>query len=214
MSSAVNENSTTNTINTTNTSARPAYSGNRPLFKRKPKTFQKKDRPEDGQMLVLGMRRVTKVGEGAKRFSFSVSVVVGDTKGHVGIGTGKGRDVSTAIAKATTIARKQQIQVYLPSGTVPYYVMGKFCKSQVMLRRARSGTGLRAGKIVRSICSCLGVQDIVTKTIGNNNFLNVAKATMDALNEYSKVRHIPSMQITNDIITTTATDSTPSTPSL
>lgn len=150
-------------------------------FKRRP-GFQKREKPEQsGKMSVLGIRRVAKVGKGAKRLSFSACVVVGDMAGSVGIGLGKGRDVNAAILQASAKARKLQIRIKLRGDTVPHQIEGKFCKSKVLVRNAQKGTGVKAGNVVRAIFACLGVKDLVSKVIGNRNFLNVAHATMDAL---------------------------------
>lgn len=142
----------------------------------------KRDRnKEEGKMSVLGIRRVTKVGEGAKRLSFSACVVVGDTKGKVGLGLGKSRTVTGAIEQASARARKVQVQIQIKNGTIAYQSQGDFCKSKVLLRNAPQGTGIKAGQVVRAICTCAGIDNIVTKIIGNRNFLNVAQATIQAL---------------------------------
>ncbi len=148
----------------------------------KKRTFQKREKPEQsGKMSVLGIRRVAKVGKGAKRLSFSACVVVGDMLGSVGIGMGKGRDVNAAILQASSKARKMQIRVNLKEDTIPHQIEGRFCKSSVIIRNAQKGTGVKAGNVVRAIFTCLGVKDLVSKVIGNRNFLNVAHATMCAL---------------------------------
>lgn len=167
-------------------SERPAAPRRRRTHRR---PHQRRERnKEEGKMSVLGIRRVVKVGEGAKRLSFSACVVVGDMNGTVGIGLGKARDVNGAIVQATARARKMQIKVPVKKGTIPYDVTSKFCKSQVLLRYAPKGTGVKAGSVVRAICNCLGVNNIVTKVIGNRNFLNVAHATIDALSQFKGQR--------------------------
>lgn len=130
---------------------------------------------------VVNVRRVTKVTKGGKRFSFSALVVSGDQKGKVGIGNGKSREVSEAIAKATTRARKDLIPVTMRGTTVPYYVQGRHGASKVIIRPASLGTGVIAGGAVRAIMEAAGVKDILTKSLGSSNRQNVVKATLNAL---------------------------------
>jgi len=115
---------------------------------------------------VVSVNRVTKVTKGGKRFAFSAFVVSGDQEGKVGIGLGKSREVSSAIAKATAAARKNLFTVALRGGTLPYEVLGKHGATTVMLRPAGRGTGVIAGGAVRAVMKALGVTDVLTKTIG------------------------------------------------
>lgn len=131
---------------------------------------------------VVSVNRVTKVTKGGKRFSFSAFVVSGDQEGSIGIGMGRSRDVSSAIAKATARARKNMFPVSLRGATVPYNVDGRHGASHVMLHSAYPGTGLIAGGAVRSVMKAVGIKDIIAKSIGSSRCaINVVKATLNAL---------------------------------
>lgn len=125
--------------------------------------------------------RVTKVTKGGKRFAFSALVVSGDKHGRVGIGLGKSREVSSAIAKATARARKNLIEIPLHGTTVPYPVIGRHGSSTVIIRSAYKGTGVIAGGAVRAVMEALGVKDVLAKSLGSANKQNVVKATLNAL---------------------------------
>jgi small subunit ribosomal protein S5 len=131
---------------------------------------------------VVSVNRVTKVTKGGKRFSFSAFVVSGDQHGKVGIGLGKSREVSSAIAKATARARKNLIEVPLRGTTVPYNVVGKHGATRVVINSAYKGTGVIAGGAVRSVMEALGVKDVLAKSIGPSRCgQNVVKAALNAL---------------------------------
>lgn len=130
---------------------------------------------------VVSVRRVTKVTKGGKRFSFSAFVVSGDGKGKAGIGLGKSRDVSSAIAKATVSARKDMFEVALRGGTLPYSVKGRHGSCEVILCPASKGTGLIAGGAVRAVMKAAGVRDVLAKSIGPSSCgVNLVKATFNA----------------------------------
>ncbi len=129
---------------------------------------------------VVHVARVTKVTKGGKTFSFSALVVSGDQQGNVGIGLGKSREVSLAIAKATNQARKNLITITLRGTTVPYDVKGRHGASKVVIRPAYKGTGVIAGGAVRKVMEAAGVKDVLTKSLGSSNPKNVAKATLNA----------------------------------
>ncbi|MGB8367245.1 MAG: 30S ribosomal protein S5 [Candidatus Babeliales bacterium] len=131
---------------------------------------------------VISVKRVTKVTKGGKRFSFTACVASGNKKGDIGIGLGKSREVSLAIAKATSKARKNFINVCLRASTIPYSVHGKHGAAKVIIHPASKGTGNIAGGAVRSILDAVGVEDILTKSLGSTTCQqNVAKATLNAL---------------------------------
>jgi len=130
---------------------------------------------------VISLRRVTKVTKGGKRFSFVAFVVSGDKQGLVGLGLGKSREVSMAIAKATNKARKKMITVYRRGSTIPYEALGKHGSSFVKIHPASKGTGNIAGGAVRAIMSAAGIEDVLTKSLGSSNSINIAKAAMNAL---------------------------------
>jgi len=130
---------------------------------------------------VIKVRRVTKVTKGGKRFAFSALVVSGDQKGKVGVALGKSREVSSAIAKATNRARKNLVDIPLRGNTLPYNSLGQHGASRVLIRSASKGTGVIAGGAVRSVMEALGVKDVLAKSLGSSNRVNVVKATFNAL---------------------------------
>jgi len=140
---------------------------------------------------VVSVRRVTKVTKGGKRFTFSAFVVSGDKNGKIGFASGKSREVSSsAIAKATSRARKKMIEISLRGTTIAYGVAGKQGASKVILRSASRGTGVIAGGAVRAIMEALGIKDVLAKSLGSSNQQNVAKATLNALAKLRSASHI------------------------
>ncbi len=143
------------------------------------------DRNRDGgsdmNEKVVYINRVAKVVKGGRRFNFSAVVVVGDGQGNVGAAMGKAKEVPEAIRKATTLARKQMIKIPMNGGTLPHSVMAKFDAAQVLLRPASPGTGIIAGGGVRAIMEVAGVHDVLSKSLGSRNPVNVVRATMEGL---------------------------------
>lgn len=132
---------------------------------------------------MIHINRVAKVMKGGKRLRFSVLVVAGDGNGHVGIGMDKAAEVPEAIRKAGAMARKNIIRVPLAGTSIPYEIKAKFGASEVLLKPAAPGTGIIAGGSVRAVLEAAGVRDILTKSLGSSNRINVAKATIRALSQ-------------------------------
>ena len=143
---------------------------------------------------VIKVRRVTKVTKGGKRFSFAAAVITGDKQGNVGMGSGKSREVSLAIAKATNSARKNLIEIPRRGRTIPYSVIGKHGASKVVVHPASKGTGNIAGGAARAICNAAGIEDVLIKSIGASNSINVAKATLNAFAKLRSAAHIAKLR--------------------
>ena len=130
---------------------------------------------------VVRINRVAKVTSRGKRFSFSTIVVVGDGKGHVGVGLGKANEVISSISKAKDKAKRNIFKSTIINGTIPHKIVGRYGSSRVLLKPASPGTGIIAGAPVRAVMEQVGVNNILTKRYGSSNPLNIVRATINAL---------------------------------
>jgi len=139
--------------------------------------------PEEKQFeeRMINIDRVARVVKGGRRFRFKALVVVGDRKGRVGVGVSKGADVQAAVAKAVDVAKKNMITVSLYKGTIPHEAQAKVGGSVILIKPAAPGTGIIAGGVVRAVMEVVGIQNILSKSLGSSNKVNSAYATIEAL---------------------------------
>lgn len=163
----------------------PRAEGRRP---RNPRSGRRDDRrnvredaPKEFEELVINIDRVSRVVKGGRRFRFKALVVVGNRKDKVGVGVAKGADVQAAVAKATSVAKKHLITLPLNGETIPHDSEVKFSGARVLIKPAAPGTGIIAGGVVRQIIGVTGVRNLLTKSLGSTNKVNIAYATIEAL---------------------------------
>ena len=155
-------------------------------------TEQDKFFGETGELTetIVAINRSAKVVKGGRRFSFSALAVVGDRRGRVGVGYGKANEVPPAVEKAIAEGKKNLKRIPLVGDTIPHEVIGRFGAARVYMRPAGPGTGVIAGGGVRAVCQMVGIRNILTKSLGNTNPVNLVKAAMDALERLMDVREV------------------------
>ncbi|MEJ2751494.1 MAG: 30S ribosomal protein S5 [Candidatus Promineifilaceae bacterium] len=149
-----------------------------------------RDQRDEFDERIIDITRVAKVVKGGRRFGFRVTVVVGDNKGNVGVATGKARSVPDAIRKAVDAARSSMEPVSIYGTTVPHEIVGRHGAAKVLIKPASPGTGVIAGGGVRAVVEAAGYRDILSKSLGSQNVLNVMMATMDGLRRLKHVQDI------------------------
>lgn len=159
---------------TQNRDSRPPRRNDRQQAPREEKQFEE---------LVINIDRVARVVKGGRRFRFKALVVVGDRKNKVGVGVSKGQDVQTAIAKATDVAKKHMITIPVVKTTIPHDIEVKVGGARVLLKPAAPGTGIIAGGVVRSIIGVTGITNLLSKSLGSTNKVNIAYAVIEALKQ-------------------------------
>jgi len=144
----------------------------------------------DLQESVVAINRSAKVVKGGRRFSFSALAVVGDRRGRVGIGYGKANEVPPAVEKGIAEAKKSLTRIPLKGDTIPHEVLGRFGAARVFMRPAGPGTGVIAGGGVRAVCQMVGIRNILTKSLGSSNAINLVKAAMDGLTRLKDAKDV------------------------
>lgn len=151
---------------------------------RPPRRNDRRDAPREEKLFeenVINIDRVSRVVKGGRRFRFKALVVVGDRKSKVGVGVSKGQDVQTAIAKATDVAKKNMITIPVVNATIPHDAEVKVSGARVLIKPAAPGTGIIAGGVVRQIIGVTGINNMLSKSLGSTNKVNIAYATIEAL---------------------------------
>ncbi|OGO64214.1 MAG: 30S ribosomal protein S5 [Chloroflexi bacterium RBG_19FT_COMBO_55_16] len=156
--------------------------------------YQSQEFEQEFDERVIEIARVAKVVRGGRRFSFRVTVVVGDNRGKVGVGIGKANSVPEAMRKASERARRDMHQVSLFGTTIPHEVIGVVAGAKVLLKPASLGTGVIAAGGVRAVLEAAGVKDILTKSLGSSNVLNVVYSTMKALDQLKSPQEVATLR--------------------
>ncbi len=151
----------------------------------------------DFEERVLEIQRVAKVVQGGRRFSFRASVVLGDKQGKIGFGVGKANEVTSAVAKAVIDAKRSMIVFPRDGSTIPHEIFVKYKGVKILLKPARKGTGIIAGGPVRAFAECGGIGDILSKSLGSNTILNVARAMVKAL---ETLRSVPVRNVERSLV--------------
>ena len=148
------------------------------------------DQDKEFSEKLIKLNRVAKVVKGGRRFSFSALMIVGDKKGRVGFGFGKANDVSEAIRKAVDKGKRSMVQLPMKNGTLPHQIVGKFKSASILMKPAAPGTGIIAGGTVRAILEAGGLSDVLSKSLGSQNAINVVKATFNGLENLMDARKV------------------------
>ena len=164
------------TAQTTPRGSRPARAG-----RRDDRRNQTPEAPKEFEEVVINIDRVARVVSGGRRFRFKALVVVGNRKNKIGVGVSKGSDVQTAIAKATDVAKKHLVTIPVVNETIPHETEVKLSGARVLIKPAAPGTGIIAGGVVRSVISVTGIRNMLSKSLGSTNKVNIAYATVEAL---------------------------------
>ena len=154
--------------------------------------FEKQE--SDLQENVVFINRVAKVVKGGRRFSFAAVVVVGDGKGKVGAGLGKAAEVPEAIRKGVEDAKKNMITVALKNGTIPHPMLGVYGAGKVVMKPAAEGTGVKAGGPGRAVLAMAGIRNILTKSLGSSNPINMVRATLDGLSKLENAETVAALR--------------------
>ena len=154
--------------------------------------FEKQE--SDLQENVVFINRVAKVVKGGRRFSFAAVVVVGDGKGKVGAGLGKAAEVPEAIRKGVEDAKKNMITVALKNDTIPHPMLGVYGAGKVVMKPAAEGTGVKAGGPVRAVLAMAGIRNILTKSLGSSNPINMVRATLDGLSKLENAETVAALR--------------------
>lgn len=154
--------------------------------------FEKQE--SDLQENVVFINHVAKVVKGGRRFSFAAVVVVGDGKGKVGAGLGKAAEVPEAIRKGVEDAKKNMITVALKNGTIPHPMLGVYGAGKVVMKPAAEGTGVKAGGPVRAVLAMAGIRNILTKSLGSSNPINMVRATLDGLSKLENAETVAALR--------------------
>lgn len=164
------------------TAAKDIYGDKKQRGPRGPRRGDKRDEKRDEfEQRILEVARVTRVMAGGKRMNFRACVAIGDKKGNVGVGLGKGADVTMAVNKAVNRAKKTMINVPMYKETIPHEIYNKMGAAKIMLKPAKQGRGVISGGVTRTILELAGVKNVTTKTLGTNNKINNARCTIEAL---------------------------------
>ena len=169
------------TAQTTPRTGGPQRGGQQRGGRRDDRRTQAPQEPKEFEEIVINIDRVARVVKGGRRFRFKALVVVGNKKGKVGVGVSKGQDVQTAVAKATDVAKKHLITVPIENETIPHDIEVKVSGAQVLIKPAAPGTGIIAGGVVRQVIGVTGIRNMLSKSLGSTNKVNIAYATIEAL---------------------------------